>query len=265
MIRLSGLFDAQSAVPYDTSFYATRDRETRASAEAIVPIIQELLAPRTVIDVGCGVGTWLSVFAQSGVTEIRGVEGEWVRGAPLAIPADRLVLTDLTRPVGIPPGPFDLCMSLEVAEHLPPEAGPRFAELLTSLSRVVMFSAAIPMQGGVQHVNEQLQDYWAELFGRHGFRPVDCVRPRVWARDDVLWWYAQNTIVYVHSSVLPRYPLLQSANPALLRLVHPKKYVAAATLAHPSAHSLKSILSSLPSVVASAVRRRLLRRMGLRP
>src|SRR5579862_3100091 len=56
---------------------------------------------------------------------------------------------------------FDLAMSFEVAEHLPPDAAKGFVDSLTRLAPLVLFSAAIPFQGGVGHINEQWPEYWA--------------------------------------------------------------------------------------------------------
>ena len=126
---------------------------------------------------------------------------------------------------------FDLVVSLEVAEHLPQRSADAFVESLTSLGPVVLFSAAIPLQGGRGHVNEQWPHYWAHLFERRGYAALDCVRRRVWEDDDVQWWYAQNTILYVRCDRLESSAALKrelDAAPATppLSLVHPKKYVA---------------------------------------
>ena len=61
---------------------------------------------------------------------------------------------DLAQPLQIDRR-FDLALSLEVAEHLPPECGSEFVQTLTDLSSVILFSAAIPFQGGTDHLNEQ--------------------------------------------------------------------------------------------------------------
>lgn len=96
--------------------------------------------------------------------------------------------------------PFELAQSLEVAEHLYQEYAPNFVKLLTSLSDVVLFSAAIPYQGGVHHVNEQPPAYWAELFAKEGYVCIDCLRERIWEDDSISTWYRQNIMIFVHES-----------------------------------------------------------------
>jgi hypothetical protein len=115
-----------------------------------------------------------------------------------------------------------------VAEHLPIERARSFIGELTSRSQLVLFSAAIPFQGGVGHVNEQWQSYWAGLFAERGYRTVDVIRPMVWTNRDVSWWYAQNIILYVTPERLAELPALSSACSELPRLpldiVHPSHY-----------------------------------------
>jgi hypothetical protein len=94
-------------------------------------------------------------------------------------------------------------MSLEVAEHLPEVHADRFVSLLASLSDEVLFSAAIPGQGGRHHVNEQFPSYWIRKFAAHGFRCFDFLRPMLWGRGDVDVWYRQNVIFFSRYRDLP--------------------------------------------------------------
>jgi hypothetical protein len=34
------------------------------AADAVVPLVMELVAPKTVVDFGCGIGTWLKSFKE---------------------------------------------------------------------------------------------------------------------------------------------------------------------------------------------------------
>ncbi|MBA3376051.1 MAG: class I SAM-dependent methyltransferase [Actinobacteria bacterium] len=125
-------------------------------------------APRSVVDVGCGTGLVLEKLAARGV-EVRGVEGS--RAAIARSPvADRIVRANLER--GVPQlGTVDLCLCIEVAEHLRPRSAERLVEGLTRLSRVVVFTAAQPGQPGTPHLNCRPKSYWRSLFAHHGFSP----------------------------------------------------------------------------------------------
>jgi hypothetical protein len=64
---------------------------------------------------------------------------------------------------------YDLAISVEVAEHLPPNAADIFIESIVKASDIVLFSAAIPFQGGTNHINEQWPEYWNKLFNKNGY------------------------------------------------------------------------------------------------
>ena len=120
---------------------------------------------------------------------------------------------------------YDLAMSLEVAEHLPPDRSESFIAELTALAPVVLFSAAIPQQGGTDHINERWQSYWAGLFEKQGFSPLDVIRPAVWENDAVERWYRQNTIVYCCNDVVADYASRSADQKLPLSIVHPKQYI----------------------------------------
>jgi hypothetical protein len=76
---------------YTDDFYESLLAGTRKSANELVPLILSILQPQSVIDVGCGLGTWLSVFYQHGVEDIWGIDGDWVNKKKLEIPEDQRI------------------------------------------------------------------------------------------------------------------------------------------------------------------------------
>jgi SAM-dependent methyltransferase len=214
--------------PYDREFFERLDAGARRSARVIVPLVLGLVPARSVVDVGCGQGTWLSVFRESRVDDFLGIDGTYVDRDRLRIPSERFEARDLAQPFALQ-RTFDLAVSLEVAEHLPAESADAFIASLTRLAPVVLFSAAAPHQGGQHHVNEQWPDYWAACFAAHSFVPVDCLRRAVWQNPDVEWWYAQNSFLYVRRDRLEVDAALrrqaESAGPDALPLVHPRRYL----------------------------------------
>ena len=213
---------------YSGEFYLADEHRSDQAARAIVPLVIKLVRPRSVVDVGCGTGIWLRRFLENGVEEIHGIDGQWVDTKLLKIPRDRFEVADLSRPFQVR-HTYDLAVSLEVAEHLPPSAAERFVETLTSLSKVILFSAAIPGQGGTGHVNEQWPDYWARRFGERGYVPVDCVRWIIWQRNDLPVWYVQNSLLYISRTALSQFPEIEvrfkadGSSPA--SVVHPRHYL----------------------------------------
>lgn len=242
--------------PYAKGFYRSRDDSTRASAEAVVPLMVDWVGPRSVVDVGCGVGTWLDVFRASGVEDVFGVEGSWVDPSALVIPRARFLAHDLRRPLELG-RTFDLALSLEVAEHLPPESAETLVGSLVRLAPVVLFSAAVPFQGGRHHVHERWPEYWAGLFADVGYAVADAVRPRVWNTPGVKVWYAQNSLLYVRRDRLADLPRLAAevtrTDPERLAMAHPRLYERNSDLRR---QSLGDVLAVLPHLVGRAVRRR---------
>jgi SAM-dependent methyltransferase len=181
--------------PYLPSFYAETRAGASRSAEAIVPLVLSCNRVHSVVDVGCGTGAWLASFRANGVRDVLGIDGDWVQAAQLCIPQEQFVRRDLTRPLAVERR-FDLAMCLEVAEHLPATRAAGLVCDLTRLAPCVLFSAAVPGQGGTNHVNEQPLSYWSEHFARHGFAPSDLIRPLIWADERVEWWYRQNIVFF---------------------------------------------------------------------
>lgn len=203
------------------------DLYSRLSAEEIIPIIFKIIKPKSVIDVGCGVGTWLDVFKKNGVKKVLGIDGSYVNKKHLVIPEEEFLVRDLRKPIKLSKK-FDLVLSLEVAEHLPKECAETFIYSLTKIGDIILFSAAIPYQGGTNHLNEQWQDYWAKLFKKRDYLPVDFIRKRVWNNQKVKWFYSQNVILYVKKNKLYKNKKLkkefETAKDFPLSIVHPKKY-----------------------------------------
>ncbi len=182
---------------YLNDFYVGRHERTVYSANTILTLLlQKIPAINSAIDLGCGVGTWLSVLYEKGVNEIKGLDGGWVDRNLLAIPANCFEHVDLSQTIK-PQKKYDLAISLEVAEHLPPGKAKEFVVSLTELSDFVLFSAAIPFQGGKNHFNEQWQSYWVGLFREADYIVYDFIRPKIWNDNQIPVWYRQNILFFV--------------------------------------------------------------------
>lgn len=250
---------------YTKTFYEGLRRGVERSAEVIVPLVLNLLRPRSVVDVGCGDGSWLAAFRRLGIEDVLGIDGEYVEPGLLQIPREDFQAADLSRPLVLP-RTFDLAVSLEVAEHLPEECAVMFVESLTRLAPAILFSAAIPFQGGVHHVNEQWPDKWCELFREQDYLPVDCIRRRIWQNDAVDWWYAQNILVFAHTSFLQGNAILKAefeqTDPNQLRLVHPRNYLEALAPVQPPDWTVGTASRLLRVCLWNAIRRRLYAFLG---
>jgi glycosyltransferase involved in cell wall biosynthesis/SAM-dependent methyltransferase len=227
--RSAGLLPGQQrsdeAMAYDDRFYDEMSASAGRSAKVVVPLVLDLVRPRRVIDVGCGVGTWLSVFREHGC-EVVGIDGDWVAERALAIPRECFIRHDLEASPPPAVGRFDLVVCLELAEHLSSDRADGLIDGLTGYGPVVMFSAAIPHQGGAHHVNEQWPEYWAARFATRGFVPLDVLRWKLWDHPEVSWFYKQNALLFVAREKLEELPWARDAAQAAcvrapLAVVHP--------------------------------------------
>jgi hypothetical protein len=213
---------------YEKEFYKSRQSGSRQSANVIIPLLFDLINPKSVIDIGCGVGSWLSVFKEHGIEDVLGADGQWVDKDMLMIPQEQFISCDLEKPIKLNRR-FDLVVSLEVAEHIRPEYASSFVKSLVDLGPVVLFSAAIPLQIGKHHVNEQWPDYWVRHFEVHGYVVVDAIRKRIWQNDNVEYWYAQNILIFAEQDYINSHHALHSEMKntivTQLSLVHPKMYL----------------------------------------
>ncbi|MEH1930932.1 methyltransferase domain-containing protein [Nostoc sp.] len=236
---------------YTEKFYKFIDNNALLGAKEVVPFVIELMQPKSVIDIGCGLATWLAVFKQHGVEEILGVDGDFVDINKLNIPPEYFLQHNLLNPLKVEQN-FDLAVSLEVAEHLPIEKAESFVDTLVNLSPAILFSAAVPYQPGTRHLNCQWPNYWAKIFSEKGYVLFDCFRMKFWQNPNVPWWYAQNMFLFVKESCWQNYPILkQNFNPLNeppLPIIHPEFY-----LKLQQGTSINQALSLLMKVISRAI------------
>lgn len=219
-----------SSATMTDDLYADLDERlgSRRSARVVLPIIFEHARPASVIDVGCGVGSWLAVSKELGVRDVLGVDVPMMNRALLKFEPAEYIGHDLALPFKAP-RMFDLALSLEVAAYLPPTAARTFVTSLTAAAPMVLFSSAIPFQDlSGSSPNQQWPEYWIKLFDERGFDVIDCVRQRCWNNDDVEWWFAQNTFLYVRRDYLAQHEALKrlkETSPLPLPLVHPRMFL----------------------------------------
>ncbi|MGB0498768.1 MAG: class I SAM-dependent methyltransferase [Rubricella sp.] len=184
---------------YSDTFFDYIDDSASRSAAVLIRLVLEGCTPASILDVGCGRGAWLRVWARNGIEDLRGVDGDYVDRETLEIPGEAFTAADLTRPLSLGRR-FDLVQSLEVAEHLSPDASETFVESLTTHGDVILFSAATIGQGGEFHVNERPLTFWRDLFAAHGYAAFDPLRPAMRENRDVAPWYRYNSLLYANEA-----------------------------------------------------------------
>ncbi len=153
---------------YKKSFFGKRHKlswRAKYVCDAIVRTFN-LQESHSIIDVGCATGEYVAQFQEWGLFA-EGIEGS--SEAKEFFVADRIHIHDLREQLRLP-SYFDVCMSLEVAEHIEPEHAAQYVCNLVSLSDKILITAAPPGQGGHYHVNCQEKGYWECMFFEHGYK-----------------------------------------------------------------------------------------------
>jgi len=244
------IISISSAGRYGPEFYARQGPGSLRSARIVAALVAELVAPRSVVDVGCGLGGWLLAFNEAGARELRGLDGNHVDRSKLYIDPVCFTAVDLAQPFRIA-GRFDMAVCVEVAEHLPHARSRDLVDTLCDAAPVVLFSSALPGQGGSGHVNEQWPEYWRQRFHAHGFHTINAIRPLIREDPRVLWWYRQNLVLYASDAGLAAHPLLRDSTASdqpELEWVHVNMLRAA---------GVRNLMRHLRPALVSAIRRRL--------
>jgi SAM-dependent methyltransferase len=202
----------QLAYVYGDRFFRTADQTAAAAAGGLLPHLAEEIPIRSVLDVGCARGVWLAWWLRHGASDVVGVDGPYVDPEQLAIPRSAFHALDVSAPFSLGQQ-FDLVQSLEVAEHLDASCAHTFIANLVGHGNLILFSAAIPGQGGEHHVNEQPWEYWRRKFAAHEFELFDFIRPRVCDDQSIYFCYRFNSFLFAHRSAV-------AALPASIRRTH---------------------------------------------
>ena len=190
---------------YDALFYRYQREGSLRSARLVVPLICDALLPGSVIDVGCGAGAWLASYQEAGVVDAVGVDGDYVDRSLLLIAAERFRAHNVAAPFDLGRR-FDVVQCVEVAEHVPRDRSTALVDNLVRHGYFVVFSAAVPGQGGKDHINERPYGFWRDLFAERGYRLFDFLRPALAGKKQVEPWYRFNLLFFAHDDVIDRLP-----------------------------------------------------------
>ena len=197
------------------------------SAQKVVDILYELFKPKTIVDIGCGTGLILKYFQKKG-SKIMGYEGSWISKDLIKenIANEYVNIIDFENLKNYNAQEYDMCICLEVAEHISLLNADKFVNFITSHSKLVVFSAAIPNQGGFNHINEQWGEFWDFKFKQLGYEKFDILRPILWDQEDITWPYKQNLLVYSHeNNKILNHELKMMPNNKLINPIHYESYI----------------------------------------
>lgn len=187
---------------YNDYFFSQQEKGSYQSAKIIIPLILDIKKIKSVVDFGCGLGTWLKVWQENNVLDILGLDGDYVDKDKLYINKKYFKAADLSQKIKLNKK-YDLATSLEVAEHIGEKKANLFVNNLISVSDLILFSAAIPGQADkkIGHINEQWPEYWQKKFAKHNYLMLDPFRMKIFNNLQVEWWYRQNLFLFIKESL----------------------------------------------------------------
>jgi SAM-dependent methyltransferase len=183
---------------YTDEFYDIEFRWLSRSAPAMGADMMAQFSPKSVIDVGCGQGHYLSEFRRGGV-ETHGMDLAEAGLRRCREAGLDVVKHDLTQGGNLP-WTAELVYSFEVAEHLEPRYADVFVDFLTHhATRHIVITAAAPGQPGLNHFNCQPKSYWIERFEKRGFSYLKELTED-WERRnkerELAPWFGENLMVF---------------------------------------------------------------------
>lgn len=206
---------------YDEAFYKDIKLGAAYTSGVVLTYCLHYFKTRQLLDVGCGCGAWGRNW-----DFYTGVDGEYVKPENLLIPAEKFIAKDVSKPFDLGKK-YDMVISLEVGEHLYERCAEDYIDnLCRHTDNHILFSAAIPGQGGNCHINEQWQSWWAEKFIKRGFVPSLVLRDLLWNNPEVPYWYKQNLVLYVHEDLARVKAATFNLNDVCLNIIHPDKWKA---------------------------------------
>jgi len=182
---------------YNEDFFKDNINLTKSSAQSVVDLLLYYFHPASVLDIGCGPGVYLREFKNRGI-RIQGVEGSGKVKNHLLVPQETVIIHDLRKSLELHEK-YDLVLCFEVAEHLPEKSAENLVRILTVHGDTIIFTAAPPGQGGKNHINEQPEAFWKDLFAKCAYVKNEDVtaelRTNMRERHVIEWMY-KNIFVF---------------------------------------------------------------------
>lgn len=169
----------------------------------IAEIINKQFHPKSLIDMGCGSGLYLAEFYKLGINvsgcDINETALSWIKSI---LPDINVFVSDLRKKISFKQK-FDLCLCLEVAEHIEEIYSHIFVENLINSSNIIIFSASPPEQPGIYHVNEHEQEFWINLFSEKNYNinweETNLLKKNL-KNQNIIYWLVNNILVFCQNN-----------------------------------------------------------------
>jgi SAM-dependent methyltransferase len=178
--------------------FATTPLRNKTWAGNFCELMLKTFDLRSVIDFGCGTGDLLYPFEEKGI-EVLGIDASKANRDHCKINEGNFFLFDI-RNAYKAKKKYDLCLCLEVAEHIEEKYSGVLITSLAQSSSTIVFTAAPPGQEGLNHVNLKTHDWWIRKFEGVGFnfdRPLtEQLKQEMTKIPGIRDWYIKNLLVF---------------------------------------------------------------------
>jgi hypothetical protein len=153
---------------YDREFHKTIENDEYPQAIRIGEYISTYIKPQSFIDFGCSTGLYLREV-QGKLPSIPAIGFEFSQEAVNSALCEKIYKLDLTKSLSIEKTPNTLGLCLEVLEHIEDIHSTAVLKNMTKVCDCIIFSAAVPNQGGIGHINCRPKIYWINKFHQLGW------------------------------------------------------------------------------------------------
>jgi 2-polyprenyl-3-methyl-5-hydroxy-6-metoxy-1,4-benzoquinol methylase len=158
---------------YNDRYYKWHYDNTRNYIIKTMDWYMDTYKPNSVIDYGCGIGSYLESAMNKGVEKIKGFDigGEYVKKYTNKNVIPFIEYLDCTKPLIT--DKYDCTISLETGEHIETELSESFVKNITDSTSdkgIILYSAAQPNQNGTGHINCQTKEFWIKIFEKNNFQ-----------------------------------------------------------------------------------------------
>ena len=130
-------------------------KEEKPFADRLALFIRDIIRPNIVLDIGCGPGIYVHSMNDLAIQSFGIDIDDRVLGKKNLFKQNILDTYFIA----------DTCICLEVFEHIDSEYNDDLVEKVSKMFQdTLIFSAAVPGQGGVGHINCQTKEYWSDKF-----------------------------------------------------------------------------------------------------
>jgi hypothetical protein len=186
--------------------YLAKRRRLAEAADFLIECLREVADFKTVLEVGCGEGAFLSAVVRMGATRAAGIESFAPPTLVDGIHGSDVRIADYTHPMPLlPEEHFDLVICLELAQQVSLEQLETFIHSLAAAGDLVLFSAEIPGQNGDPRSPGLYLRQAVPAFRSRGFVLDDFFRPKHWHNKKAPFW-AQVRPCRIRVVLLPSRP-----------------------------------------------------------